>query len=423
MMKYVADEHAKHNQQFDHVQMVLQKKQERGKYALTEEDANLMLSHSVEKSFADGETIIETGKSISVVYRVKSGKVVTHHAGAPIELTKGWFIGEHLFISNAPYVSIKTFKAVGPVVLYELNTSFVRQLLEIDTMLSVKFYKYLASKYATIVNRLSDQMLCAEEMAVNMSPAVSTRSNHKRVSNKHSYKVYPVVSIRDCCNGVQTIGLSNRGIEMVAKSFGFKWRVRIEFSKFRKAIANDNIAITIEDTSDKSTNVVFKNAADREEFIKLLSSITSLDVVRTPRSTPPVETKEPEVDEEMAKRMFASLQITTEYKKGDIIIEQGDLFQRVYVLGNGTFDVLRNDKLVTTLNSGQVLGVASLMYLRPVHATLVVSSETATVHMLPGYKIAELVQSNPSHARQHYLSVAKHLEQLVANMFQLPQNK
>lgn len=421
-MKYVADDHGSNpttNQQFDQVQVMLQRKQERLKYMLTEEDANLLLSHSVEKTFTDGQVIIEKGLSVNTVYRVKSGKVVGQYGNASIELTKGFFIGEHLFLTNKPYISLHGFVASGTVVLYELNAAFVKQLLDINITLSVKFYKYLASKFTTIYYRLLEQLFCPEDAEIKS--AVATRSVHKRSSHKsqQAYKDYPIWSIGNCRNGVQTIGLTAKGIEMVAKSFGFKSRIKVNFNKFQTAVANGATSLTIHYEPKKSTTVEFKKFVDREEFIKLITSITSVDVVRTPRSSMLKDTEEIESpSDDMDKRVFESLQITKEFKKGDKILEQGDLYQRVFVLASGSFEVYTDNKLIKTLQQGEVLGVASLIYVRPVPVTLVVASETATVHIIPVHKVQELVKVDPRNARQFYLAAAKHLQDLVLSLFE-----
>jgi hypothetical protein len=51
-----------------------------------------------------------------------------------------------------------------------------------------------------------------------------------------------------------------------------------------------------------------------------------------------------------------AIQTRTEYKKGDKVFEEGDLFQRVYILGCGTYHLISGGKIHRIAGEGEIIG-------------------------------------------------------------------
>jgi len=108
-----------------------------------------------------------------------------------------------------------------------------------------------------------------------------------------------------------------------------------------------------------------------------------------------------------------SLATRLDLKKGDVLFEEGDLYQRIYTITQGTCETYKGDHLVATMKEGEVFGEASILHLRPVPVTIKVSSETASVLIIPAYKLNELINSNPVVAVRVYRKIAGLVEHKI----------
>lgn len=262
------------------------------------------------------------------------------------------------------------------------------------------------------------------------SPYNSTNNNKSKRSDRNreqAYKVYPLVANRG--NGVQTLQLKSKKMTVVYKSFGFSFKTTIEYSKilhFTKV--GENVA-TIVYQPHKVANVFFKNYYDREEFFGIVNSLTShspsLDVSKRNSGqllsvphNPDTESYD-EVplcggadkggDDEPCKALLTKLQ----FKKGDHIFEEGDLFQRVYMLTKGYCEIILRGKKICTMEEGDIYGVGTILHLRSSPVTLVAGVDSELL-VVPAYKLNALIDSDTDRAAQIYRDAAIALDKKIS---------
>jgi len=241
-----------------------------------------------------------------------------------------------------------------------------------------------------------------------------------------AYKVYPLLGSK---HGVQTCRVKPKKIKVVTKSFGFQHKNSIDFAKLNSITKVGDTAVTIIHQEKKFQTIFFKNYHDREEFMYLVTSLTTPVNQATPQlSTQPISVP-PTSDEEMQEDMqvtkgeehFRNVQVRVELKKGDKVFEEGDLYQRVYTLISGSLAVYQKGVFLHYLTEGQVFGVDTVLMLRPCPVTIEVASDTATILIIPAYRMMELIESDVEVAMQLFKRSAQILDAQLIKLFQVEQ--
>lgn len=261
-----------------------------------------------------------------------------------------------------------------------------------------------------------------------MEESVRARRASKEVKNKdHVYKTYPLSAKG---HNVQNLQLTSDKIKILSKTFGFHLKTKIEFTKIITLTKVGDTAATIVYQPRKVANVFFKNYHDREEFFGLMNSLTSHQAAaaQSPGQhlsvphDPSVVFEEVSLCPEAKAGECRSIETPLSLKKGDKLVEEGDLFQRVYTLVKGTCNIVQNGRIKCHMKEGDVFGIASLMYLRPCPVTLEVSSDTAEVVYVPAYKINALIDTDTTRAADMYNFACKMLmRQMNCAVRQLPE--
>jgi CRP-like cAMP-binding protein len=83
-----------------------------------------------------------------------------------------------------------------------------------------------------------------------------------------------------------------------------------------------------------------------------------------------------------------------EYKRGDVVITEGDSFEQLMVVVHGRFSVLQRDKEVSVLETGDHLGETTVLSPRRARAT-VRASELSRMLVLKREPFWKLVRSRP----------------------------
>eukprot|EP00026_Physarum_polycephalum_P006560 Phypoly_transcript_06608.p1 GENE.Phypoly_transcript_06608~~Phypoly_transcript_06608.p1 ORF type:complete len:487 (+),score=78.82 Phypoly_transcript_06608:90-1550(+) len=431
----------------DNVQELIKRKREvemnKRRYHLTEADANLLLTNANEFSFEDGQIIGHVGDNLNSAYRVKSGIVALKRDGSKIcELTQGWFIGEGVFLSSR-FAELKVdLIAEGPVVLAELNTPFVQKLFEVDRTLAQKFYRHIASKLSVIYFEIIGELVLPSKAVRTFSTSsfdsfssssdFSTSSNsgsssaprppsphstdsnnlhemstpRRKLSKRQSthfanmpFKAYPLESAR---GGTKTALLKSRKIEIKAETLGLKFKKKILFSNIRNFVRTSESSVTIVSENNRAKTLFFKNPKDLEEFYGVLQSLVervaqpaSKSRGSAPLSSPKGDVpSRDEIFHTMDKEVLTSMGVVRQYRKGDVVVEEGDLLQRVHIITSGTMSAVLNGHDVHPLQTGDSFGLVTMLHLRPYPTSIVVTSETAEVVVIPMFKIQEIIDQN-----------------------------
>eukprot|EP00026_Physarum_polycephalum_P009438 Phypoly_transcript_09562.p1 GENE.Phypoly_transcript_09562~~Phypoly_transcript_09562.p1 ORF type:complete len:462 (+),score=75.94 Phypoly_transcript_09562:45-1388(+) len=418
--------------QLDNLQLLLQRKAElaktKAKFTLTEADANLLTAHASEVTFKDKEVIQKEGEDVSCVYRVKSGQVALSRHGYKFrDIGPGWFMGDNLLLTNKK--SLKkpiTLTANGNCVLLKLDLDYVRNLFNIDPSLSMKFYRHLATKFSAtffqILTNIDHPSLTAPDSDAAFEPYeapkglsfIDQRVHEKSHSNLSIlYKVYPLTGTK---HGLHTLELKSKKIKIMSKMFGAHTKNRIPLEKVENIakVGNDGVTITFH---KKNVTVHFKNPADRDEFVGIATGLLPNpgSIPKSPTvSVSPTTEEDPDKHEPLLSEsdleLYHSINKEEHYKKGDKIFEEGDLLQRVYTFTSGTINVMQNGALLRQVMPGDIIGVGTLLILRPSVVTLEVASDTATALVIPAYKIFGLMETHPSVANRIFKNAAQILD-------------
>lgn len=227
---------------------------------------------------------------------------------------------------------------------------------------------------------------------------------------------------------MQTCRVKAKKIKIVTKSFGFQHKSSIEFSKLNSLTKIADNAVTIIHQHKKSLTIFFKEYHDREEFVYLVTSLTTPAnqtgplLTTQPISTPPAldadsDKEDPQVSK--GEEHFRNVQVRAVLKKGERVFEEGDLYQRVYTLISGSLAVYQKGVFLHYLTEGQVFGVDTILFLRPCPVTIEVASETATVLIIPAYKMMELLDSDVAVAVQLFKRSAQILDAQITKILHL----
>eukprot|EP00026_Physarum_polycephalum_P021933 Phypoly_transcript_25574.p1 GENE.Phypoly_transcript_25574~~Phypoly_transcript_25574.p1 ORF type:complete len:158 (+),score=35.22 Phypoly_transcript_25574:45-476(+) len=105
-----------------------------------------------------------------------------------------------------------------------------------------------------------------------------------------------------------------------------------------------------------------------------------------------------------------------DFKRGEFVVAEGDLFQRIYIVVSGELHMKKKGKHLVTLRDGEVFGVLTLFHLRPSMMDVEVASDTATLLIIPGYRINELISTNFPLAVRLYKKAAQMIYTQVGHL-------
>jgi len=450
----------------------------RHRYQLSEKDCQLLLTNANEYSFNDGEVILKEGEFNASVYRIKSGSVHFKKNDCFLRVIgKGWFINDRLFLggmrSNTVSASII---ADGPVTICELNLPFVKKCLEMDPYLALRLYRHIASKLSSIFFFLvgnihsilsadGDVMLKmqSEEIAdhVRKSEAFGRKRNKAADSRHMAYKEFKLATRRGKHSFIK---IKKNKLEFVTSVFGFKKKKSIYFRAIRSMSKSSDLSLTIVYGEALAKTFFLTNEKDKEELFEFLANYHAVTITSAAKMAPhePLSSpmnSHPEVDfscptklpnpltldgtqkipsgssssslaSETSKHTFsfeddenqecidretlASLSEHRLLKKGDFVVQEGDLFQRLFQVAHGECGIVIGGNVVAKIPEGTVFGESTLLHLRPMAHSMVVLTDEAEITTIPGFKINELCETNATFAVRIYKTLAKTLEAKIA---------
>lgn len=277
--------------------------------------------------------------------------------------------------------------------------------------------------------------------------SVEEANRKRRVSKRRSVTMqhiaFKVYTLESDGKGVRTARLKNKKIKLITEAFGFRHKTTIPFAKIRNIVRTSETSITIIFDPLKAKTLFFKISPELEEFYGLTQPLIETSTKLLQKSTPgtplshasdspkpvsrlqlstdnyllPLSPHDDEEQRELDKDVIQSLATKLELKRGDIVLEEGDLFQRIYTLCKGTCEALKGDTQISVMKEGEVFGEGTLLHLRPVPVTIRVTSETASMLVIPAHKLNELMNSNPVVAVRVYKKVAQLVDNKIDKCF------
>ncbi len=98
-----------------------------------------------------------------------------------------------------------------------------------------------------------------------------------------------------------------------------------------------------------------------------------------------------------------------QYQPGDVIIEEGDVTEGLYVLSSGILQVYKGDEFITELHKpASIFGEMGGILGRPRTCKIIAKTECEVVHMSKG--IDEIIRTRPQIARRLIYNLAERLD-------------
>lgn len=275
----------------------------------------------------------------------------------------------------------------------------------------------------------------------NTQASVEVANRRRRMSKRRSFSIahtaFKVYTLETDGKGVRTCRLKNKKIKIITEAFGFKHKTTVYFAKIRNIVRTSSTSITIIFDPLKAKTLFFKTTVELEEFYGLTNSLVETSTKMLQKSSPstplsqvstepfnplkassdnyflPLDSRDDDDQRALDKEVICSIATRLELKKGDLLFEEGDLYQRIYTITKGTCEGVKNGRVISSIKQGEVLGEASLLHLRPAPVTMRVTSDTASVLVIPAYKLQELINSNPVLAVRIYKKTASLVEKKI----------
>eukprot|EP00026_Physarum_polycephalum_P002634 Phypoly_transcript_02642.p1 GENE.Phypoly_transcript_02642~~Phypoly_transcript_02642.p1 ORF type:complete len:383 (+),score=82.81 Phypoly_transcript_02642:846-1994(+) len=342
--------------------------------------------------------------------------------------------------------------ANGEVVLSEVNLPFVRQLLDMDKSLAFKIYRHIASKLSallfTMVSKISVEPLSAtlsrsdslsssssdgsglssndSHSSLNSDPdllyppksvimsqemaqaALATRKSAKKKPAKTSKDMpFKTYQLAEHNSGGQAV-LYSKKLVIFSNSCKITSKRKIKYNKILDMAKTGKSSVTII-YGVQARTIFFKDEAELNEFYNIVQSLiltseggaTQLPSAPSPDSLDPGNSnplaRSSSLDPAVVaadKKAIMQLAVRQDLVKGDVVVAEGDLYSRIYTVASGELQMKSGDHTFVTIQEGEVFGVITIFHLRPCNITIEVVSDTATLLIIPNYKIQELLTSN-----------------------------
>ena len=120
-----------------------------------------------------------------------------------------------------------------------------------------------------------------------------------------------------------------------------------------------------------------------------------------------------------AKELAAIAAISTEevYRRAEVIFEQGDMGDHMYILLSGRVEVVRDGELVATLESGDCFGEGAVLDRAARSATIRTVEEVTRLVVIAREDLVELLELYPSVARAICMTLVGRLRTLSDAIF------
>ncbi len=98
-----------------------------------------------------------------------------------------------------------------------------------------------------------------------------------------------------------------------------------------------------------------------------------------------------------------------QYQSGDVVIQEGDITEGMYVLSSGILEVYKGDEFITEINKpASIFGEMGGILGRPRTCKIIAKTECEVVHMSKG--IDEIIRTRPQVARRLIYNLAERLD-------------
>lgn len=262
-------------------------------------------------------------------------------------------------------------------------------------------------------------------------------NNGKRTSRRKStatnlHLAFKQYALESNGKGHQVARLKGNRLKINSENFGFKHKATIQYSKVTNIVRTSERSVTIIYDPKQAKTLFFKTTEDTTEFLGVMQSLMenlATDKVKSntgaPISSPPPIAAEPfpplksDMDEpaDDLKATFQSISYKRELQKGEFLFQEGDLYQRIYSIVSGSIVLSASGVTLNTLSAGEVIGLPSILHLRPSPFTATANEETV-VNIIPAYRLQEVINANVGLGARLYKRAADRLLKILGGVLE-----
>jgi len=392
---------------------------------LTRRDWDVLMSQSEKVEMQNGEVIIPSYGPNGKFYRVLSGNV-------SCILTKGdEILAKFIMGNDASFGHRSLLKRFQTPFAFVVNSescqlqcveaSVLNRLLRIEPEVSLRFYNNMAILFCTMLKTLEHST--AEPVYIhgkNREPDEATASKTKfkkrfPLVNEVLLKEFRV-DFKTAWNYHGVLYFTHKFICFHSRIFGFRKKRIILFSRIIKWNKSSMKGITLtlrKQTKTTSVLIGCETTAIRDEILRIIE-----DLIATQKGEeiPSGELEAQFKMDQMGKAFFDPQEDTPskeewnmilknakclQFKKGEMIIREGEKHCRLFQLTNGkcivqkTVDNVTKAKLSNSIGGGEVFGEMSFLKGDPAMETVIADSDDVEIYAIERHTMKVLFSVNP----------------------------
>jgi len=403
---------------------------------LTERDWKVILTGSVVENYKKNGIILEQGDPNSYLYLIKSGTVRVEKDtddGTKIftTLEKGDTFGEVSLVVKEGRTSMRCV-ADSEVEVNKIQISLVIEICQQSPKISQSLHYLIAFKLAQKLKSFNNSTEKLTEVKRNKEPK-NQEKKEKELTGVNSddkfYKLFKIENevvvqeyscqLKGKVKSPGTVYITPKYICFSSNNFGYKIREVLSFNLINKIKKQNNkIIIDIKDlpkpiilTGFESINDTCKVMKDIWKKICSVDSNTNdshVDSMPSPLIDKTIDI--PPTTDEITKILNGSK--ITKYKKGDVLINEGDIPRKLFYIISGSCKVVKENRIISIIELDSIFGEVSFLEGCPATAT-VIACEELEVNIIEAYYLHVLFQYQPQVAGRFYHYLASVLSKRI----------
>eukprot|EP01114_Cavostelium_apophysatum_P015009 TRINITY_DN4008_c0_g1_i4.p1 TRINITY_DN4008_c0_g1~~TRINITY_DN4008_c0_g1_i4.p1 ORF type:complete len:1425 (+),score=391.51 TRINITY_DN4008_c0_g1_i4:717-4991(+) len=403
--------------------------------SLSAREWDLLLTNAHPVVYNRDDVIFEEGSVNHRLYRVKKGTFRVEKKGKDgnsVLLTKispPAMFGEMSFLGTNTSASIIADENKAELWVLEIN--IVKKLFDSDPDLFRTFYQYLATILAKRLKNMSSTK-SGESPSQNSSEAEVLRSSSSSsrpedVKFQRRFKLdRSEIIIKDYNCAYRHISghlfLSKQHISFYSKVFGLKKKKLFALSVIKTIMKSKKTDIELFTTYNSKFKISFSSQDARDEAFDMMDSLwqsfsSNSRLFKKLGESSELNDEDFPQDPEMLttedwQLLLQGAKCVT-FRKDEPIVTEGQYFQRIYQIVQGSCRIEKSNKRLGTMEEGQSFGEVSFLLSGGASASVIAESDQTEVYILEGYYINVLFGIQPELAGRFYKYLADTLQRTI----------
>jgi cGMP-dependent protein kinase 1 len=303
---------------------------------LTNEEKEAVLSLATTQNFSSGEVIIKEGDLGDTLHIIKAGEVsVFQNDILRRKMTKGSYYGEQAIINNsartatiiaATEVSVLVIKRDSVVELFHTGieevifTNTIRTTLQKSSLIKDFANIQEIIKSAKIVKYIAGDIVIKENTKKNTKIFIVLKG--KLTHSKGDIELYDIIGEKD--------------VKSNSKS---------KFSENIIAAVDSVVAEVSKKSIESSMGTRVKKFSNYNDLLKIVQKVTIFRYLTNQKIRSLINT--------ITEKSF---------NDKEVIINEGEIGDKLFIIKNGSVNILKNNEIIRTLHANNYFGERALMY-------------------------------------------------------------